>query len=235
LDLGRLVDNPVTLCLEQNNGFRELLRKENLLSMPDPDLLRQLYYAFIKTDHAKAYFALSEPTDSDHIDILLKLLKFFFHHELMQEHLEDNFPNLTDDESLVLGAAKRSIKVLPGRTAFYLDHAPDPEVVVDFGETLLYRTVRDESELMEIISPALQNWDPERLAVLDMIILKMAITEFLHCPTVPTKVTLNEYVDIAKEYSTPKSREFVNGVLDRLMKELQEKGKIVKEGRGLLD
>jgi N utilization substance protein B len=231
----RLSDNPVALSLEKNNGFQDLLKKENLLSLPDPDLLRQVYYAFVKTDAVRAYLAEPSPSESAHVEILLKLLKFVFQHELVKEHLEDHFPNLLDDESLVLGAAKRTIKSLPANTDFYLDHAPDPEVVVDFGENLLYRTVRDDKELMDIIAPSLQNWDPERLAVLDMIILKMAVTEFLHCPTVPTKVTLNEYVDIAKEYSTPKSREFVNGVLDRLMKDLLESGRIVKEGRGLLE
>ena len=75
----------------------------------------------------------------------------------------------------------------------------------------------------------------ERLAVLDVIIIKMALVEFLYFPTIPTKVTLDEYVDISKEYSTPKSKDFVNGILDKLMKTLLEEGKIKKEGRGLLE
>ena len=71
--------------------------------------------------------------------------------------------------------------------------------------------------------------------MLDVIIIKMALVEFLFFPTIPTKVTLDEYVDISKEYSTPKSKDFVNGILDKLMKTLSEEGKIKKEGRGLLE
>ncbi|MFM8486338.1 MAG: transcription antitermination protein NusB, partial [Bacteroidota bacterium] len=78
-------------------------------------------------------------------------------------------------------------------------------------------------------------WDAERVAILDMVMLKMALCELLHFPTIPTKVTINEFVEISKIYSTEKSREFINGILDRLMKELSDQGRIVKEGRGLLE
>lgn len=81
----------------------------------------------------------------------------------------------------------------------------------------------------------LKNWDPERVTVLDMIMLKMAVCELLHFPTIPVKVTINEFVEISKAYSTENSREFINGVLDRLMKRLKKEGRLVKEGRGLLE
>lgn len=95
--------------------------------------------------------------------------------------------------------------------------------------------MEQEETLEQLIEPTLKNWDMERLAVLDVIIIKMALVEFLYFPTIPTKVTLDEYVDISKEYSTPKSKDFVNGILDKLMKTLAEEGKIKKEGRGLLE
>jgi len=85
------------------------------------------------------------------------------------------------------------------------------------------------------IQPTLTNWDHERLALIDMILLKMATCEMLEFPTIPAKVTLNEYVEVAKSYSTDKSKEFVNGVLDKLMKQFQESGKLNKEGRGLVE
>ena len=81
----------------------------------------------------------------------------------------------------------------------------------------------------------LKNWDAERVAAVDMISLKMATAELLYFPTIPTKVTINEYVDVSKMYSTDKSKEFVNGILDRLMKQLKEEGLIRKEGRGLIE
>ena len=81
----------------------------------------------------------------------------------------------------------------------------------------------------------MKNWDSERLAVIDMILLKMAICELIHFPSIPTKVSINEYVEVAKNYSTAKSKDFINGILDRLMKDLEEGGLINKKGRGLDD
>jgi len=92
-----------------------------------------------------------------------------------------------------------------------------------------------DQELFDIIEPTLQNWEAERVATIDMILLKMALCELMYFETIPTKVTINEYVDISKIYSTPKSKEFINGILDKLMKQLKEEGKIKKVGRGLVD
>jgi len=83
---------------------------------------------------------------------------------------------------------------------------------------------------LAIIEPALKNWDADRVAIIDMILLKMALSELLSFPSIPTKVTLNEFVDISKLYSTDKSKDFINGILDRLMKQLEKDGKIKKEG-----
>ena len=88
---------------------------------------------------------------------------------------------------------------------------------------------------MELIKPKLKNWDPDRIAALDMILLRMGICEFLYFETIPTKVTINEYIDLAKRYSTPKSGDFVNGVLDNILKDLKKKNLIQKSGRGLIE
>jgi len=87
--------------------------------------------------------------------------------------------------------------------------------------------------LLGIIEPTLKNWDADRVAIIDMVLLKMALSELTSFPTIPTKVTLNEFVEISKLYSTDKSKDFINGILDRLMKKLNKEGKIQKEGRGL--
>lgn len=111
----------------------------------------------------------------------------------------------------------------------------EDEAAYDFGDKLLAGTYKNEVELVEIIKPLLQNWDIERVTAIDLILLKMALAELLYFPTIPTKVTINEYVDISKVYSTDKSKEFINGVLDRLTRKLKEEGRIVKEGRGLVE
>ena len=93
----------------------------------------------------------------------------------------------------------------------------------------------EDEVLHGIIEPILKNWDADRVAIIDMILLKMALTEFTNFPSIPTKVTLNEFVEISKMYSTEKSKDFINGVLDRLLKKLNAEGKIKKAGRGLLE
>ena len=100
---------------------------------------------------------------------------------------------------------------------------------------LLKVTIKKKKDLMGHVIPVLENWDHERLALVDTILLQMAVCELLEFPTIPSKVTLNEYVELAKNYSTAKSKEFINGILDKLMVDLTANGKIVKEGRGLVD
>jgi N utilization substance protein B len=149
--------------------------------------------------------------------------------------MEDKFENWIHDKSLVVGAIKKTIKALPATPNFYEDHLPDDETVKEFGEELLHKVLFFDEELLELVKPALKNWDLNRVAVIDLILIKMALCEMLYFPTIPVKVTINEFIDISKIYSTPKSKDFINGILDRLMKKLTEEGKIVKEGRGLID
>src|SRR5439155_14626226 len=98
----------------------------------------------------------------------------------------------------------------------------------DFAKTLLL-TVAEKSEHLEsFIIPKLKNWDPERIALLDMILMKMGVAEFVYFETIPPKVTINEYIDLAKEYSTPQSGQFVNGILDNIHKDLVRDEKMHK-------
>jgi N utilization substance protein B len=105
----------------------------------------------------------------------------------------------------------------------------------DFLKILFTKTIEDEDELMELILPNLRNWEYERVADTDKILLKMALTEMTEFSSIPVKVTINEIIEIAKNYSTPKSSLFINGILDRLSKDLTSSGKIRKSGRGMLD
>ena len=130
---------------------------------------------------------------------------------------------------------KKTIKALPSPTDFYENYRPPKETTEEFGEMLLQGFIETDEELLQLIEPTLKNWDADRVALIDMILLKMALTELMNFPTIPSKVTLNEFVEISKLYSTEKSKDFINGILDRLMKKLNKEGKIKKEGRGLLE
>ncbi|EIM78788.1 NusB antitermination factor [Nitritalea halalkaliphila LW7] len=105
----------------------------------------------------------------------------------------------------------------------------------EFFQNIVNFTIANEDNHRDLIAKKTENWDIERVALTDKIILSMALTEMKQFPSIPTKVSINEYIDISKHYSTPKSKQFVNGLLDVLSKELTEAGEIRKSGRGLLD
>ena len=166
--------------------------------------------------------------------MMLSLVKACFNSEVFVESLEDHYPNYVDDKSLVVGALKKNMKALPLVDDFYEQYRPNKETTVEFGEALIKKVHEEEADLMTIIEPVLNNWDADRVAVIALILLKMAVSELLDFPSIPTKVTLNEFVEISKLYSTDKSKDFINGILDRLMKQLTDEGKINKKGRGLI-
>lgn len=104
-----------------------------------------------------------------------------------------------------------------------------------FAERLFFLTLEHQDEFDTIISAHIQNWEIQRLAMVDRIVLKMALCEFIHFEEIPTKVTINEAIEIVKKYSTAKSGRFVNGILDASLEELQKQSKIKKTGRGLIE
>lgn len=230
-----LYDNPIIQHLLKNEPFQKLLKMELLLPMVDNDLVRRLYHTYTKLEYYEGYRKMENPPLSEHQYALVKLYKTMMEDEVYVEHLADNFPTWDDDQSLIYGAIKRAMRELPANSEFYQEHRPNEEFVHEFGQELLYRTIRQDQELQDLIAPKLENWKEDRVALLDMIMMKMAICEFLYFPSIPTKVTINEYVSLAKDYSTDNSKRFVNGILDRLMKELRESGRIEKTGRGLLE
>ena len=230
-----LATNPYIKSLSDNIGLFNLIDTHDIREKLDEDLVRLMYNEFLKSEEYKAFLIADSLTPEDYVNIYLSLLKTCLHSNHFQEVLEDNYSQWIDDESLVVGAVKKTLKQLPVASDFYKEYIPSDEATVDFGEFLLETVFFKDKELLEIISPNLQNWDAERVAIIDMILIKMAIAELMNFNSIPGKVTLNEYVEISKTYSTDKSKDFINGILDRLFKQLTEDQKILKEGRGLLD
>ena len=156
--------------------------------------------------------------------------------EKLYDYLEDDKLTWVDDIPLV---NTHIIKQLKAITPIEEGNFRVPKLFKDnedrdFVKDLFRKTVLNESEFAKEYMDKTLNWDSDRIAEIDTIILKMAICEFLKFPSIPVKVTLNEYLEVAKEYSTPKSSIFINGILDNLVKELQTGNRIVKVGRGLM-
>ena len=234
--IGKLGDNELISSIENNKDLKKLFNDAHLNQIITIDTIRILYQEFSKSSKEYLqYLSLDKTENEDHKEILLKLFKYTVSHENCIDIIEDNFNNWIDDQSLVIGAIKKTIKALPIDSGYINQFRPDPEATQYFGQALLENVMATDNQLKEIIIPNLQNWDADRVAIIDMLLIKMALAEFIHFPSIPTKVTLNEYVEISKMYSTDKSRDFINGILDRLLKKLQNQGVIKKEGRGLID
>ena len=231
----KLYHNDLIQSILDNSGFNKCLKEFDLNSFLTEDNTRLLYVDLLKTPEYKTYLQTGQSTKEDHRKLLLFLYKYSVTGEIMNEQMEDYFANWWDDKSLVVGAMKKTIKAMPLSDTYLESMRPTYDTVTEFGEALLRDVVKNDTLLLETIEPVLNNWDADRVAVIDMVLLKMALSELMNFPTIPTKVTLNEFVEIAKLYSTDKSKDFINGILDRLFKKLDKEGKIKKEGRGLVE
>lgn len=154
----------------------------------------------------------------------------------LYEYLEDKNLTWLDDFPLINTAILKLLrKVKPNVSEnFFLPELYKDEDDRDFAKQLFTKTILNKSKLTDAIKSRTKNWDAERIAQIDTVLLQMGICELQHFPSIPTKVTINEYLEIAKEYSTPKSSVFINGILDKLVKEYQENGSLNKIGRGLM-
>ncbi len=231
----KLYENPIVKSLRDNDVFQKTLKKEAIPQLLDDDLVRKLFKLFTENEYYETYRTDDNPPKKEHQYALVKLYMIMREDEVFDEYISDHFPSWDDDESLIYGAVKRSIRELPDNNLFFVEQLPNTEFVNELGKELVYKVLRYDDTLQSMIASKLKNWKEDRVALLDMLMMKMAICEFIYFESIPTKVTINEYVNVAKLYSTDKSKRFINGILDRLMQELSDEGKIVKTGRGLID
>jgi transcription antitermination protein NusB len=231
----KLFENEVLQGFLAHGTYEKAVKKFQMTGRTDDDTISNFYRKFLETDAYKAYLATDDSSVEIHRNIILALYKFLMQSEIFEEAMEDFSPSWIDDDTLILGATKKTLKAFPSDEAFIYDFNEEDKLTFAFGEELLTKTYNRNNDLLELIKPMLQNWEADRVATIDLILIKMAVCELTDFPTIPTKVTINEYVDISKMYSTDKSREFVNGILDRMMKKFKEDGTVKKEGRGLVE
>lgn len=222
--------------LMHNNTLTLRLRREKLNGNTEEDITKLIYQQLKTFAPYKVYVAMeTHDADSDKKIVEDVFAHFLLKNEYFDEHMESIIPTWADDEFIVKGLMEDFFKAKSPEQAerSFQFHISDEEK--DFSETLVLKTLEEDQLFDGMIGEKLQNWELDRVSVIDRILMKMALTEFLFIPTVPTKVTINEYLDISKLYSTPRSREFINGILDKLMNELKADGRIVKTGRGLIE
>jgi transcription antitermination protein NusB len=189
------------------------------------------------------YLVAEECTFEDDKEIFIQIFKkFLAKSEILLFYFEDKSIYWSDDFHASNLLALKTIKSWEpdwdDRTklpVFFSNGGSDKDEDKEFLINLFRKTIMKSEEYDKLIDEKAKNWEMDRIAIMDVLIIKMALVEILESPSIPLKVTLNEYIELAKSYSTPKSKIFVNGILDKLIADLKEQKKIKKSGRGLLE
>lgn len=231
------IENRVLLQLENNNILKNLITNKKLAHWElDDEYPKILFKELRKSEKYSKYLELKQTNYAQDKEFVLFLFKeIIAPNEKLYEYLEDKQITWIDDYPIVNTAI---VKLLENFSPHTTPAACVPDLFKntddkEFSISLLEKTIVNEEFLSNEIEGRTPNWDKERIAELDLMLIKMGITEFLHFPSIPTRVTINEYIEIAKEYSTPKSSLFINGIMDKLVKEYDSKGMLNKSGRGV--
>ena len=221
----KLSGNKILWRILEDASFKEALAKVKPQQNINRELVRKVYLKLAETSEYKTYINKEGRDNREEKEILEFILdKLMLADENFTSYIEELFSNWDDDGEMVIQLLVNLLQK-PGSMDFKEMINGEKK---DFAINLL-KTAHEKSEhLQTLIIPKLKNWDPERIALLDMILMKMGVAEFLYFETIPPKVTINEYIDLAKEYSTPQSGQFVNGILDNIHKELVAEGKMQK-------
>lgn len=232
----KFVNNAVLFHLEENNSLSIALesRKINNWSLNDDYILLLLNEIKQSELYAKYMSNRTNTFEEDKQFVVDMFTELIAPNEKLYDYLEDHKLTWIDDIPLVNTQIQKQLKQFSDKDDFKIVKLYKDEEDREFVGNLFRKTVLNEVALAKEYIDKTPNWDADRIAEIDTIILKMAICEFLKFPSIPIKVTINEYLEIAKEYSTPKSSIFINGILDNLVKEFQAENKIKKTGRGLM-
>ncbi len=234
-----LAENKVVQALLGYEAMQEQVAKYKASWAAYKDDTTTWYKDVLKEDETyKAYQKLSEPTEEEDLDIVVYIVKkLFFKNPLIVAFMEEKNLFWEEDSSIVKSLAVKTIKSYKQQEEPFqlMELSANLEDDLEYFMELFRITAANTDEYEQIISAKSQNWELDRIALIDKVILKMALAEMIHFPSIPVKVTINEFIEISKNYSTPKSKQFVNGLLDVLANDLTAKGVIKKSGRGLID
>lgn len=221
----KIAGNEFLWQILESDGFRKAVEKDLPQQSLDKDLVKQIYTDLTNTDKYKEYISLQSREKAKEKEIMkLIFTQLMLPNESFIAHVEELYTNWDDDADMM---DQLMMNYFQKPASYNLLEMLSPEKW-QFARSLLTTSIEKKEYCAELIKPKLKNWDSERIAQLDMVLMRMGVCELLYFETIPTKVTINEYIDLAKEYSTPQSGQFVNGILDNIHKEMMDTGKIQK-------
>ena len=232
----KFIDNKVIAAIAQSVSLEGYIELNGLNNWEENnEYVKIIFEELLKSDLYKKYLASDE--DSFKLDKAF-VVDFFKEiiapNEKLAEYYEDTLISWVDDIPFVNTWVVKTLSKQKANGLFVLGSLYKDKDDEDFVSDLFRKTVLKQAEYEKDIAEKTPNWETDRIAEIDMILIKMSITEFINFPSIPTRVTINEYIEISKDYSTAKSSYFINGVLDKISKEFVVNKKIVKIGRGLL-
>ena len=231
----KFIENRVLAKIRNSDGFLNYTEKNKITWVNYPELAKNIYTALIEKPEYLDYLEGDDTGLRSERAILNYILTdLIIPNELFLQILEERSIYWNDDLEFAGTMALKTIEGIkkdqPPKFLPKYKHEDDREFLID----LLKRTIRNEDEMKDLIQEFAKNWEFERIALMDVYIMQMALTEALYFPSIPTKVTFNEYLEISKYYSTDKSSTFINGILDKAFSSLKEEKRIIKTGRGLV-
>lgn len=233
----RFIDNQLAAQLRTNRDLRKYREKHPVSWVQYPEIIKNLFLLFAESDLYHTY--MEETERAYHYD--KKLVERFYSDVVM--NYEDLYVNLEEQSIFWIGDVDFVIKmIVKTLKKFAADHSGGGPLMPmfkeeddeDYARTLLRKTIKNEGPYLEMVRVSANNWELDRIAFTDSLILQLAISEVIEFSSIPTKVTINEFLEIAKLYSTHKSSQFINGILDNIITGLKKEGRIKKSGRGLI-
>ncbi len=235
----KFVNNQVIACLEKNVNLRTESenRKVNWIGDEKHELLRKMFNNLKESEVFDLYMNNGvEGFEEDKAFMITLFKSEIANFPLLYSYFEDQNIHWIDDIDLACTMVVKTIKTIESpEKCSILPLYKDKKDELDFVTQLLQKTIVLDKESEKLIDDLTQNWELDRIAKMDIILMKMAIAEMQVFSSIPTKVTLNEYIEISKFYSTPKSNGFINGILDKAIHRLKSEDKINKTGRGLMN
>lgn len=232
------IENPVVVSLAKHPELKQQANKPESGWEGRKDLVKGWFRDVLKTDvEYQKFIAGNTPSEEQQLSIIKHILrKVILGETLIDSYFEERYIRWAEDKEIVKGLSEKSLKTVRDGKPFQLQKLSlEWEDDKDFVEKIFSTAALLPENQKALIAKNTVNWEVDRLPLTDRVIIQMAIAEFTVLPNIPVKVTINEYIELAKDYSTPKSRQFINGILDVIAKELKKSGELRKSGRGLID
>lgn len=229
------IDDPIIKFLKDSEELTEEVTKHHVSWGSEQEEIKNWYRNEIRNSEGLApFFDKTAEEPKDLVQALFK--KIIFKNEMITAYLENRNLHWSENQPIVKSMVLKTLKgIVNDNTLELVELTKNGKEDFDFFEGIYDSVMKENRFLDEIIADKTTNWDVDRIALTDRVILKVALAEMMTCPSIPMKVSINEAIEISKQYSTPKSKQFINGVLDVLSNELTSKGKVRKSGRGLID